>query len=313
VNSLLTGSHANTQAPEKHRSLYRAPRSRDVAGIALALAAAIAFAFATAAARLAYHGGSNPLTIAAVRFLVPMTVLVVWLLLRGMTLKLPLWQRWAAITLGVVTAIYSWALLTAIAMVPIGLAILIFYLFPLITTVILAVCGWGKLAWQTIVAIALAFLGLALVFHPLGSLNIAGVVLAMVAALGVAIVIAVSSRIFGAGDSRRVTLHMVAVAAAILIVICAAQGEFALPQTGVGWLGFIGNSAFYTFAIIGFFIAISMIGPLRVSLLSYAEPVAAAGLGVALLDEKLAPMQILGIAIVIIALMGATVLGKRVQ
>jgi drug/metabolite transporter (DMT)-like permease len=282
--------------------------------MALALAAAIAFALATASARLAYHGGSNPPTIAAVRFLTPMTVLVVWLLLQGVTLKLPSWQRWAAVALGVVTAVYSWALLTAIAVVPIGLAILIFYLYPLITTVILAVCGWGRLRWQTVVAIALAFGGLALVLHPLGSgLNMKGVVLALVAALGVAIVIAVSSRIFGGGDSRRVTLHIVAVAAMILIVICAAQREFALPQTRVGWLGLIGNCAFYMFAIIAFFIAISMIGPLRVSLLSYAEPVAAAGLGVVLLGEKLALLQVMGIAIVIIALVGATIVRKRVQ
>jgi drug/metabolite transporter (DMT)-like permease len=280
----------------------------------LALTAAIAFALATASARVAYHGGSNPLTVAAVRFLAPMVLLTLWLLLRGMPLKLPFWQRWAAVALGVVTAIYSWALLTAIALVPIGLAILIFYLFPLITTVILAVCGWGKLAWQTIVAIGIAFLGLALVVHPLAqSLNIAGVLLALVAALGVAIVIAVSSRIFGGGDSRRVTLHMVAVAAAILIVLWAGRGEFALPQTGVGWLGLVANSVFYTFAIIAFFIAISMIGPLRVSLLSYAEPVAAAGLGVAVLGESLAPLQIIGITIVIIALVSATLWRKRVR
>jgi drug/metabolite transporter (DMT)-like permease len=94
-------------------------------------------------------------------------------------------------------------------------------------------------------------------------------------------------------------------------VICAAHGELALPQTGFGWLGFIGTSAFYAFAIIAFFIAISMIGPVRVSLLSYAEPVMAAGLGVALLGEKLAPLQIMGIAIVIIALVGATVSRAR--
>ena len=54
-----------------------------------------------------------------------------------------------------------------------------------------------------------------------------------------------------------------------------------------------------------------MIGPLRVSLLSYVEPVVAAGLGVALLGETLAPAQIMGIAIVIIALVAATVWRKR--
>jgi drug/metabolite transporter (DMT)-like permease len=282
--------------------------------MALALTAAVAFALTSISARIAYDSGSNPLTVAAVRFLVPTAVLAVWLLMRGVPLKLPFWQRWAAVTLGIVTAVYNLALLTAIAVIPVALAILVFYLFPFITAVILAVCGRGRLVWQTIVGIALAFVGLALVLRPLGiSLNIAGVVLALVGALGVAVVISVSSRIFGAGDSRRVTLHIVAVAAAVLVVICAAHGEFALPQTGFGWLGFIATSAFYAFAIITFFIAISIIGPLRVSLLSHAEPVMAAVLSVALLSERLALLQIVGIAIVIIALVGSTVLRSRVH
>jgi len=63
---------------------------------------------------------------------------------------------------------------------------------------------------------------------------------------------------------------------------------------------------FYAFAMIAFFIAISMIGPVRVSLLSYAEPVVAAGLSVTLLGETLAPIQVTGIALVIAALVGAT-------
>jgi drug/metabolite transporter (DMT)-like permease len=280
--------------------------------MALALTAAIAFALTSNSARIAYHSGSNPLTVAAVRFLLPTAVLAVWLLRRGVPLKMTLRQRWVAVALGIVTAVYAWALLTAIAVIPVALAILVFYLFPFIATVILAVCGWEKLVWQTIAGIALAFAGLALVLQPLEhDLNFGGVVLALVGALGVAVVIAVSSRIFGGGDSRGVTLHIAAVAAAVLIAICTARGEFALPRTGFGWLGFIGASVSYAFALIAFFIAISMIGPVRVSLLSYAEPVAAAGLGVALLGEKLAPLQIVGIAIIIIALVGASVSRSR--
>ena len=51
---------------------------------------------------------------------------------------------------------------------------------------------------------------------------------------------------------------------------------------------------FYAFALIAFFIAISMIGPARTSLLSYAEPVVSAGLGVAVLGEALTLTQIGG-------------------
>jgi drug/metabolite transporter (DMT)-like permease len=283
-----------------------------MAGIALALASAVAFALANTSASVAYHGGSNPLTVAAIRFLLPAGTLVVWLRMNGVPLSLPARDGWVAVALGVVTAVYSWALLTAIGAIPLALAVLVFYLFPLVATVILAVCGWEKFGWPTIAAIVLAFAGVTLALDPHGGrLDFAGVALALGAALGLGIVIAVSSRVFRAGDSRPVTLYIAAVAALVLIVLCAAHGEFVLPQTGFGWLGFVGTSVFYAFAMIAFFIAISMIGPVRVSLLSYAEPVVAAGLGVTLLGETLVPVQIIGIALVITALVGATLWQPR--
>jgi drug/metabolite transporter (DMT)-like permease len=296
---------ANRQ--ESKPTLPSAPRSREVAGIALALACAVAFALANTSASLAYRGGSNPLTVAAIRFLLPTAALVVWLRMDGLSLRLPARDGWIAAALGAVTGAYSWALLIAIGAIPLALAILVFYLFPLVATVILAACGWEKFGWRTIAAIVLAFAGLALALDPHGGgLDLEGVALALAGAIGLGVVIAVSSRVFGAGDSRPVTLYIAAVAAVVLIALCAAYGKFALPQTGSGWLGFVGTSVFYAFAMIAFFIAISMIGPVRVSLLSYAEPVVAAGLGVTLLGEALVPIQIIGIALVITALVGAT-------
>jgi len=288
------------------------PRSRNWVGIMLALAAAVAFALANTSASLAYHSGSNPLTVAAIRFVLPTVALVVWLRMRKVQLGLPTRDGWVAAALGAVTAVYSWALLSAIGVIPLALAILVFYLFPLVATVILGVCGWEKLGWRTIAAIVLAFAGLALALDPRsGNLDIEGVALAFVGALGLGTVIAVSSRVFRAGDSRPVTLYMAAVASVLLITLCAAHGEVVLPQTGLGWVGFVGAAAFYAFAMIAFFIAISMIGPVRVSLLSYAEPVIAAGLGVTLLGEALAPVQIAGIALVVTALVGATLRQPR--
>jgi drug/metabolite transporter (DMT)-like permease len=287
-------------------------RSREWAGIVLALAAAVAFALSNASASLAYHSGSNPLTVAAIRFVLPTAALVVWLRLRGVPLGLPARDGWIALGLGAVTAAYTWALLSAIGAIPLALAILVFYLFPLVTAVILAVFGWEKLGWPTVAATVLAFVGLALALDPQGgNFHIEGVALALVAALALGIVIAVSSRVIRAGDSRPVTLYMAAVAAVLLILLCAALGKFALPQTTLGWVGFIGTSVLYAFAIIAFFIAISMIGPVRPSLLSYAEPVIAAGLGVIMLGEALVPIQIAGIALVIAALVGATLWQPR--
>ena len=87
--------------------------------------------------------------------------------------------------------------------------------------------------------------------------------LAFLAALGLGAVVAVSSRVLRAGDSRPVTLYMAAVSAVLLIAFCALQGDFVLPNTTSGWVGFVAAALLYAFAMIAFFIAVSMIGPAR--------------------------------------------------
>jgi len=291
-----------------------ASQSRPWVGITIGLAAAVAFALSNTSASLAFHGGSNPLTLAATRFVLPTLVLVVWLRLQGVLLWLPKRDGWIAVALGAITAAYTWALLSAIGAIPLAIAILIFFLFPLIATIILGVCGWEKLGWQTIAAVVLAFFGLALALDPrAGNLDIEGMALAFGGALGLGTVIAVSSRVFRAGDSRPVTLYMAAVSAVMLVIICAVQGDFVFPVTGFGWIGFIGAAALYAFAMIAFYIAVSMIGPTRSSLLCYVEPVIAAGLGVILLSEALTFIQIAGIALVIVSLVGATLWRPRAK
>jgi drug/metabolite transporter (DMT)-like permease len=280
---------------------------RGLIGNALALSSAVAFALANVSAITAFHAGSNPLTLAAARFVLPALVVVAWLAVQHRRVWLPRRDGFIAVGLGVLTAGLTGSLLSAIGAIPLGLAILIYYLFPLVATVILAVFGWERLGWRTIAAIVVALLGLALALDPrVGGLNVKGVLLAFAAALGLGIVVAVSSRVFRSGDSRPLTLYMATVAAVLLIAFCALHGDFAWPSTANGWVGFAAASLFYAFAMIAFFIAVATIGPVRSSLLCYADPVVSAGLGVAFLGETLTSTQIAGIALVIGALVWAT-------
>jgi drug/metabolite transporter (DMT)-like permease len=245
--------------------------------------------------------------VAATTLLVPTIALVVWLRLSGVSLTLPKRDTLIAVLLGFITALYTWALLRSFNALPFALAVLIFYLFPLIAAVIVAAFGWHKFAWRTGAAIVLALVGLALALDVRGgNLNAGGIALALLAAVGLAVVIVVSSRVIGSGDARPATLYMAAGAGALLLIIAAASGDFALPQTSSGWIGIVASSAVYGFAMIAFFIAVSMIGPVRASLLSYADAVISAGLGFVVLGQALTMVQVAGIALVIIALVGAT-------
>jgi drug/metabolite transporter (DMT)-like permease len=284
-----------------------ASRQRTWAGVAIALAAAAAFALANTSANVAYHGGSNPLTVAGTRFLLPTAVLIVWLRMSGTPLALPVRDAVIAVVLGIITAFYTWAFLRSFNSIPFALAVLIFYLFPLMAALIVVGLGWQKLRWRTVAAIVVALFGLALALDLRGGhLQTEGVVLAFVSAAGLAVVVAVSSRMFGKGDARPLTLYMAAAAAIALLVVCVASGAFAWPHTSSGWIGFVIAGVLYAFAMIAFFIAISMIGPVRASLLSYADAVISAIIGVVVLGQALTLLQAAGIALVILALIWAT-------
>jgi drug/metabolite transporter (DMT)-like permease len=282
--------------------------SRTWLGVVVALVAAAGYAVANTSTGVAYQGGSDPMTLAAIRFLVPTVALFFWLRLSGVPLALPRRNAILGVLLGFVTALYTFALLRAFSMLPFALAVLIFYLFPLLAAVIAATLGWEKFNWKTGTGIVLALVGLALALGVRGggNLDAFGIALSLLAAVGLAIVIVVSSRLFGGGDARPLTLYMAVAASVLLLILCAATGDFAFPQTSAGWIGFVASSVVYGFAMIAFFIAVSMIGPVRASLLSYADAVISAGLGVVVLGQTLTMVQVVGIALVIIALVGAT-------
>lgn len=279
---------------------------KEILGIVLVLAIGVCFAMANTLAGVAYTGGTDALSVATARFFLPAAILLVILLAIGKNVLMPLRDGWIAIVLGLVTVAYTWALLTAIELLPVPLAVLVFYLFPVFTTFIVAAMGWERLHRINVIAALIAFAGLALALGVSDQgLNFLGVFYAAIAAVGLATVSAVSSRVIRAGDPRQATLYMAATAAVTFLVITVAFGEFRLPNTATGWWGFIGTNAFYAGAMIGYFVAISMIGPGRTTLYSNIEPLMAIAAAFVLLEQVLESLQIFGVVVVVGALVAA--------
>ncbi len=272
----------------------------------------VSFALTNSMAGLAYRGGSDPLTVATARFMVPTIVLAVALWFTGARFALPKRDAIAAIVLGLITAGFSFSILNAIEMLGVSLAVLIFFLFPLFTSLIVAVMGWEKLTSITVVAALVAFGGLALIFGVNGeSLAILGIVYALIGAFGLAFVSAVSSRVIRSGDSRQVTFYIVSTAAVVFIVSSLIRQDLQLPQSSDGWIGIAGTSVFYACGIIGYFAAISKIGPAKATLYSYVEPLFTMFAAFLFLGELLAPLQIVGALVVVGALTATGIAGLR--
>lgn len=287
-------------------------RHRDLLAIALVLGFTVSFALTNTTARLAFIGGSDPLTVANARFTFTTLALVVILWATGARFSLPRRDAYVAIALGVVTAVYSFAILSAIEKLGVSLAVLIFFLFPLFTSLIVAVMGWEKLTNTTMVAAVIAFAGLALTLG-VDSENLAvnGIIYGLIGAFGLAVVSAVSSRVIRSGDSRPVTLYIVTTAAIVFIALSLFRGDFQLPQTSEGWVGYVGTSVFYAIGIIIYFATIAFIGPAKTALFSYVEPLFTMAAAFVFLGELLLPLQIVGALIVVGALAAAGLAGLR--
>ena len=288
---------------DKHQSLLP---------LMLVLFFTISFALTNSMAGLAYTGGTDPLTVATARFIVPTIVLAILLWITGAKLLFPKQDAVPALCLGLITAVFSFAILNAIEILSVSLAILIFFLFPLFTSLIVALMGWEKLTATTAIAAIVAFCGLGLTLGvEISSLSLVGILYALVGAIGLAIVSAISSRVIKSGDSRQVTFYIVSTASVCFIVFSLIKYDPQIPINTDGWIGLIGTSIFYACGIIGYFAAISMIGPAKATLYSYIEPLFTIFAAFVFLGELLMPLQFVGALIIVGALTASGLAGLK--
>lgn len=280
--------------------------NRSLLGILLSLAAAASFATNSTLASIAYDNGATPLSVATYRTVLAAVVLFIILRIWRVPISLSPTRRWQALGLGFLLAIYSFGLLGAVERIPVALAVLIFYLYPLLTAVGAWATGQERMTLPLGIALVSAFVGLGLVLNT-GRVELdgIGILLALGAAIFNTALVLLNRRMVGGTDSRPISLYMLISAAVLFGGADLFVGEFPLPQTAVGVAAFLGVGLFYAFSIITFFVAISMIGPIRNGIFMNFEPVTSVFLGIVLLGQALAPFQFLGAAIVIGAIVFA--------
>jgi DME family drug/metabolite transporter len=282
--------------------------SQRFVGIALALISAVFFALANTLAGIAYQGGSNPFTLSATRFILPAVLLFAMLVFSGRPIALDRRAAALAALLGVLSVIYTFALLKAIELLPVTIAILIFYLFPILTAFILAAFGAARLTARMLVTTVLVFAGLGLALAvKFGELDTIGMLAGLISAFGFAIVCSVSNRLMADQDSRTVTLYLsVAATVAMFAVAALSADSVRFPVTANGWSGFILSNVLYAAAIIGFYRSIAMVGAGAATFFLNLEPIVVIGTGYVVLGQVISSWQMAGVAIVVAALVYAS-------
>jgi drug/metabolite transporter (DMT)-like permease len=284
------------------RSYHVAKKNRPLTPVHL-LAFAVAFAMTGICTALALQAGSNPLTVVTVRTVTAVALLGTWLVLNGMSFRLRRREAGVALLIGIPLSANNYMINAAIGEIPVPLAVLIFYTWPAITTAASWLLGKERFRWRTAAALALAFAGVALALDvELTAAQSKGVWLALAAAVMWSATFLLTGHFFHGRDTRVPTLYMMLTALAAFAGACLATGDVAWPATLAGRAGIGGVGAFYTFALIGLFLASVRIGATRAGFYMNFEPIASVLLAALILGQRLAPVQLAGAGLVIAAL-----------
>ena len=271
-------------------------------GLALSVLSSVSYGSAPVFVRFAYDAGAGPLSLLAVRYVVATLVIFVALRLGGRPLAMPEGRRFGGAIAGIFFAVMAYTYLVAIERIPVSLAALLVFTYPL-PVVIMGRLRGEPLRLPRMIAIVAAFIGLAVALGvEIGELDPIGVASATVCSLAYAFAV------FYFGDATRgadpvvVTLHAVATAALIFVPLAALDGSLRLPDTTLGLVGVAGVSITYLLGTLAFFAALVRIGPMKAALLAQLEPVVSILSAVLILQEQLSLVQGLGIALVLGAL-----------
>jgi len=136
------------------------PLSAHHRGLFFAAVSAGSYGVVTTCAAIAYAGGTNPLTLVSFRAVLGLGAALALIILvsRRYTLPRPAWGSFLLMTLGVVMINYGY--MSSVRFIPVGLAALVFFTFPILILAITAIRSRRMPAPISAFAFLLAFSGL---------------------------------------------------------------------------------------------------------------------------------------------------------
>ena len=305
----------------------RMPTERPpLAGFAIVIVAASLFGMLGPLSRFAYDAGMEPLPFVAWRAgigLLATAAFIGWRVTRGAErlTRLSDLDRSARLSLAAAAVLgftLNFAMFIAFDLVTIALALLGFYTYPVIVAVVNVALGREEMDRPRIVALVLAVAGMvAVVASQLDPstgirLDAIGIGLALSAALSQAAFVVISRsgyRAVPASQAMAVILATTVVCSVVVAAVTGAGGALGYPMRDPDVLPLLLFTGLFAAAIpsILFLTGIRRIGGTRAGILMLIEPVVGVALAAVLLDEHLAPIQVVGG----LAILGAALILQR--
>ena len=267
------------------------------------LVAATAFGVCDTLVKLVLAAGIDVLTLALIRGVVGVVILFAYLRLSATPAPASARQRGFALALGALFAGIVYGLFEAIDRITVPVAVLTYFIYPLLTAIGGALFGVERIGWQGMATAVVAFCGLALTIEAYPQhLSLAGLGFALGAALCRAAFLLIARRELQQLDPRLTTWYSLLSSTAIFAVAAIATLNWPASHDVAGWLlaGVVGIGT--AIAILTLYMSTIRIGPFRSALIMNLEPLLATVLSVPLLGQVITPIQALGAAIMLAAL-----------
>ncbi|MSQ73049.1 MAG: hypothetical protein EXR27_17430 [Betaproteobacteria bacterium] len=274
-----------------------------VAGPLHVLIFAILLAFVGIFTQLALAGGGNALTILTFRTVAVLGMTALYLRVAGISLKLPARDRNRSLALGLLLSVNNFSITRSIELIPVPLMVLVFYTYPVMTSLASWLTGKETFSARGAIAVFLAMAGLALALQTeFSGHNLSGIGYALLGAVSWSAMLLASGNNSGGSDPRPRTFYMNITVLVVFVAACAVTGDIAFPHTSLGWFGMAALPVVFGVGIIGLLVAAGSIGPMKSAFYMNFEPVTSIILSAMILGQRLAPAQLAGAALVIVAL-----------
>jgi len=266
------------------------------------------------AARVALDHGVDVATAVAVRSLATAALVAIVVIAARTPWAVGARQRRVMALLGLLVAVQSACLYSAVARIPVGLALLAFNTYPLWTALAARVLYRHRPPRKVLLAMPVILAGLALALDVSGAASGlsaqaqwgrigAGVALAVTAAAVFGLVLALTQHEVAGIDGRVRTVITMSIVGVLALAAALVQGGPHWPDATAGWWGLAGLTVLYGTAFTTMFTLLPKLGVVGSSPILNVEPVAALVLAWLLLGQAIAPVQWAGALLVVGAVM----------
>ena len=262
------------------------------------------------AARLAFNSGLDVATAVAARSLITASIVAVIVIFNHAPWRPNKKQARGMLLVGLMIGVQSQCLYSAVAHLPVALALLAFNTYPLWTAI------WDKLLYKrspekmVLYAMPVILFGLAMALDVLGAASGlgasaqwekigAGVMFGLAAGAAFGLALVWTQYETEGLDGRVRTTSTLLLAGLIALCVIGVQGGPHWPQTTVGWGGLAALIFLYGTAFTIMFMILPKLCVAGNSAIMNVEPVFALIMGWAILDQAIAPIQMAGALVVV--------------